>query len=77
MVCKSNLSVNHLHLHVQILLHLHLCYYNVYLFFTLTRPHVNVLGRVNISVNTKIICKKSNPIFGPPFTPKPFLQGYL
>jgi hypothetical protein len=65
MVCKSNISVNHLHLPVHIFYTYTYLLQCVYIYFTLTQGQckylsntftcVNVLGCV--SVNTKIICK--------------------
>jgi hypothetical protein len=66
-VCKSNVIVNHLHLQVQIFnTYIYPIAMYIYIYFILTRgqckylsntltwPHVNVLGHVIVSVNTKI-----------------------
>jgi hypothetical protein len=84
MMCKSSVSVNHLHLQVE-------CFYKctylvtVYIFLftltrgqckylsnTLTQPSVNVLGHV--SVDTKIICKVTLSL-GLLSPPKPFFSS--
>jgi len=71
--CKSSVSVNvNIYLvamYIYIYIHLHKANVNICQIH-LQGPCVNVLGHVNVSVKTKIICKVT--IFWASFHPKPF-----